>query len=1136
VARQIKVENISQKYFNKEVEEEKHFRLGGSFLSGYVGKKPKFGFDGLGEFIFYRTYSRVTDDGSKETFLDTARRVVEGCYEIQRRHQRRLHLPWDYDKAQDSAQEMFERIWNFKFLPPGRGLWMMGTEFMWERGSAALNNCGFVSTYDQIESDPAEPFCFLMDMSMLGVGVGFDTKGANRIQIHKPASIDNIYTIADSREGWVDSLRRLIWSYTIKSDDGNVLFNYDEIRRAGEPINGFGGKASGPSILQSLHAFVREHLESRIGATLSSVDIVDIMNYIGACVVAGNVRRSSEIALGSPKDYEYCMMKSPLADLTSTEAEVFTEVVTKLEDEDIWRAEPIMFGEIAIGSDRFQKAIDIWNARNSHRWASNNSIFAEIGMDYTDFAERTGISGEPGYQWLDNIRDFGRMIDGRRPGIDSRACGTNPCFAGSMRILTQYGYERLEDLWLSQGSLEYDGLGSNPLEKYGEQVIVNDNGLAPATKVYRVGADIVYRVILTDGSWVDATRNHEFIVLDRARVKKKVEYSERRVKLGDLEVGMMIPLNQTTHATSANVLYDMAYAELAGWVIGDGSLSPQKDGQVRAKRACYDDDVSDVLPRLRGLMLEVYHTHTKSTNQQPVYAGWKREQKHFEHDEEHIGSTVLGRLLVADGVRSGDKHHIPSSIWCGSRETIAAFLKGFASADGGVQISDNGTISVRISQSNQQLLLDCRLLFSQLGIASTVQHRRKSSKQMMNDGKGGKKLYNRKEQWELIISGIKQVTKFLDYVGFIQQSKITKARQWLVGKTGSNNSDTGRYTKIKSVECLGEDTVYCLTEPKTNQVVVEGHKVGQCGEQSLESYELCCLVETFPNNHDSADEYMRTLKFAYLYGKTVTLLPTHNARTNQVMLRSRRIGLSQSGIVQAFERFGRRKVLKDFCDAGYNEIRRWDEIYSEWLCVPKSIKVTSVKPSGTVSLMVGATPGIHHPESCTYWRRVRISNDSVLIKILQDAGYHVELSVTDPKTMVATFAVKCNGVRPVGEVNIWEQVKNVVDYQRYWADNQVSCTIRFHEHEAKEIAKILASYEDSLKGLSFLPTENHDYPQAPYEACTPEEVVEYNNKVTEPDYSDYITEAVGSHYCDSDKCELPPPDQKKKVVVTVEDT
>ena len=152
----VRVENIAQKYFSTDAEEEKHFRLNDSFLKKYHGKKPKFGFGGLGEFVFYRTYSRVGLDGKKETFPDTAQRVVEGCYEIQRRHQRRLHLPWDYDKAQGSAQEMFELMWDFKFLPPGRGLWMMGTEFMWERGSAALNN-SFRSTERIITRNGIKP-------------------------------------------------------------------------------------------------------------------------------------------------------------------------------------------------------------------------------------------------------------------------------------------------------------------------------------------------------------------------------------------------------------------------------------------------------------------------------------------------------------------------------------------------------------------------------------------------------------------------------------------------------------------------------------------------------------------------------------------------------------------------------------------------------------------------------------------------------------------------------------------------------------------------------------------------------------------------------------------------------------------
>ncbi len=76
---------------------------------------------------------------------------------------------------------MYDKIFNFKFLPPGRGLWAMGTKITEEKGLyAALNNCAFVST-DQKEVDQfINSFTFLMDSAMMGVGVGFDTKGSRQ--------------------------------------------------------------------------------------------------------------------------------------------------------------------------------------------------------------------------------------------------------------------------------------------------------------------------------------------------------------------------------------------------------------------------------------------------------------------------------------------------------------------------------------------------------------------------------------------------------------------------------------------------------------------------------------------------------------------------------------------------------------------------------------------------------------------------------------------------------------------------------------------------------------------------------------------------------------------------------------------
>lgn len=118
-----------------------------------------------------------------------------------------------------------------------------------------------------------------------------------------------------------------------------------------------------------------------------------------------------------------------------------------------------------------------------------------------------------------------------------------------------------------------------------------------------------------------------------------------------------------------------------------------------------------------------------------------------------------------------------------------------------------------------------------------------------------------------------------------------------------------------------------------------------CLEQSLESYELCCLVETFPVNHNSLEDYVKTLKYAYLYAKTVTLGNTQWAETNRVALRNRRIGTSVSGVVDFIAK-NNIETLRHWLETGYKAVQDYDEMYSEWLAVPRSIKTTSVKPSG----------------------------------------------------------------------------------------------------------------------------------------------------------------------------------------------
>src|SRR5690606_7763510 len=140
-------------------------------------------------------------------------RDIEGMFTIQKVHCKKLGLPWKEAKAQRTAQDAYERLFSYKWSPPGRGLWMMGTDFVYRHGGAALNNCGFVST-QHIDIDIAQPFCWLFEMSMLGVGVGFDTRGADKVTIKQAAKGDEIFVVDDSRQGWVEALRVLLKAYT----------------------------------------------------------------------------------------------------------------------------------------------------------------------------------------------------------------------------------------------------------------------------------------------------------------------------------------------------------------------------------------------------------------------------------------------------------------------------------------------------------------------------------------------------------------------------------------------------------------------------------------------------------------------------------------------------------------------------------------------------------------------------------------------------------------------------------------------------------------------------------------------------------------------------------------------------------
>lgn len=685
--------------FNQVVDGRKvrQFSLSTTFVEDFRGMQPAWGYNGLGFFTYKRTYARDLPEGGTEEFWQTCQRVVEGCFNIQKIHCNQMGLPWNEQKAQYSAQDMFQRMWDFKFSPPGRGLSVMGTDIVYQRGSASLQNCGFVSS-ENIGDDFADPFCFMMDVSMLGVGCGSDTKGAGKAKIILPKVTTEPHIVPDTRDGWVELIRTILNSFVGRGSFPQII-DYSQVRGRGASLKTFGGTASGPKPLHDLVVNIVKLLLpvgfdlsieadgqddwSTIGKTsltwfgqdapyrITSTKIVDLFNFIGKAVVAGGLRRTAEIMFGDPDD------------------------------------------------DAFMELKQDTEALNDRRWASNNSVFGYVGMDYTDLAQSMAGNGEPGIVWLDSAKKFGRMND-QPDNKDWRIVGTNPC-----------------------------------------------------------------------------------------------------------------------------------------------------------------------------------------------------------------------------------------------------------------------------------------------------------------------------------------------------------------------------------------------------------------GEMGLESRELCNLVETYPAHHDSYEDFERTLKMAYLYAKTVTLVPTHDMRANAVMMRNRRIGASMSGIVQAIQKFGRRKFLS-WCDNGYKYIQKMDRTYSDWLGVPLSVKTTTVKPSGSVSLLCGATPGIHFPQSEFYIRHVRVQNQSPLCQIARDAGFQVFPDAYAENTSVVAFPVKeKHFIKGKSSVSLWEQFVLSADMQAHWSDNLVSATVTFSKTEIPDIKTCLEAFETRLKGVSLLPLleEDHGYIYPPYQTITEQQ---YNDMVEGTKEMTFTTRVhdTDERFCSGDTCLL----------------
>ena len=1055
------------------------FRLDPEFVRAYASREPPFGYNGLGKMVYARTYSRKLPGGEQEQWHDTVERVVNGTYTMQKRWIEHHGLGWRDDKGQRSAQEMYDLIWSMKFLPPGRGLWAMGSPLTEERHLyAALNNCAFVSTAD-LDKDPTGPFTFLMDASMLGVGVGFDTKGAGRISVMPVGTKGPVYTIPDSREGWVESLRRLIAPFF--TDEPVYQFDYSKIRPAGTPIEGFGGLASGSGPLKQLHEDVMKALLANTDEPITVTTIVDIMNVIGKCVVAGNVRRC--LPGGALVHTQDGLV--PIRDVSPGQR-VLTSVGFKRVTEQVYQ------GVQALVSIVTQDGV--FRCTPTHRMAVLTACSGAYAWKRADelaagdrlVSTRVAIPGRdtqlPTWSYLRPSANSTTCKDITPPTLDTAMSWFIGAFMCDGYTYPNYGH---------------GGFNAYICLKFGKDQ--TNIAVKAKAQIQRFGVDL--HVDMRD------TVGEESITV-RCQSKQLAWYLDKNVK--QARVPLRVP-QWILQATLSN-----RQAFVAGVLDADGCAS---DRPVTVLVKTYPQFVLDVQHVLYSCGVESRVALNKSF---PSRGDWKPRSLLHLITRRSVGQVASFPELCKT-LRIGSKSQYANGFpiaWC---QTLPASVRRrYGLPQSKVQFnidSFNDAIQATSYCPVEVLRVEQDVAEETFDISVEDQH------EFFVDGLLS---HNTAE----IAFGEHDDKEFLNLKNYAVNPQ-RMAHGWV-----SNNSifaEIGmNYTDVaKRIQDNGEPGLAWLDNMRAYSRMNgasddKDHRVqggNPCLEQSLESYELCCLVEVFPHRHDTHQEFLRTLKYAYCYAKTVTLGKTHWPQTNRVLLRNRRIGCSVSGIAQFLAHPLGVERLRQWLEAGYGTIQYYDKVYSEWLAIPRSIKTTSVKPSGTVSLLAGATPGVHFPESRFYLRRVRLSTKSHLVAELRQAGYHVEPAESDREhTVVVSFPIDVGeGVRTLPEVPMWEQLAVAALLQRHWADNQVSCTVTFDpKTEGPQIARALDFYQYQLKGVSFLPRlEVGAYTQMPYESITPERYDEMSALLTPLQLlgrSVSLPDRIVDKFCDGDLC------------------
>jgi adenosylcobalamin-dependent ribonucleoside-triphosphate reductase len=289
-----------------------------------------------------------------------------------------------------------------------------------------------------------------------------------------------------------------------------------------------------------------------------------------------------------------------------------------------------------------------------------------------------------------------------------------------------------------------------------------------------------------------------------------------------------------------------------------------------------------------------------------------------------------------------------------------------------------------------------------------------------------------------------------------------------------------------------------------------------CAEIALADGESCNLATIFLPNVESVKQLMSISRLLYMTQKQITRLSYPFEKTTKIVRQNARIGQSITGVLQANEQ------QVSWLSTAYEYLKDLDVEYSAEKGFPESVRLTTVQPSGTLSLLPGVTPGIHPAFASHYIRRVRFGSNDPLVDACRKRGYKVVWDIgIDGREDRTRYVVEFPCESPEGSIlasdmTAVEQLEWVKKMQTEWADNAVSVTVYYRKEELPLIKDWLkANYDKGVKSVSFLLHTDHNFPLPPYEECTKEE---YEKMLSKIDFSIPLVQSTFDGDFDVDNC------------------